>query len=113
MNELYRISMITWWILTIIFILETAVGAYKLSPIVEIFIVVLEIILTIIFIPFIARWVAQVYETNKILGVILYLVIFGIFIVLDLIGFMLYVTYNTISAINSMFHYIYIQYISR
>ena len=107
MNEIYQISMITWWILAIIYLVETAVGAYKLSPIVEISIVVLEIIFAIIFIPFIARWVAQVYETNKILGVILHLVISGIFIVLDLIGFMLYVTYNTISAINSMFHYIY------
>jgi len=107
MNEIYRISMITWWILAIIYLVETAVGAYKLSPIVEIFMVVLEIIFAIIFIPFIARWIAQVYETNKILGVVLYLIISGIFIVLDLIGFMLYVTYNTISAINSMFHYIY------
>jgi hypothetical protein len=107
MDEAYRIPMVIWWVLMIIFILETAMGAYKLSLIFEIFIVVLEIIFAIIFILFIARWVAQVYETNKILGVILYLVISGIFIVLDLIGFMLYLTYNTIGAINSMFHYIY------
>jgi hypothetical protein len=102
--------MITWWLLAIIFIVETAVGAYlylSTSLIVKISILVLEIVWAIFFIPFVAKWVAQVYETDKMGGMIFYLVISGIFIVLDLIGFMLYSTYNTIDVINSMFHYIY------
>ena len=107
MNEIYQISMITWWLLAIIFIVETAMGAYlylSTSLIVKIFIVVLEIVWAILFIPFLAGWVAQIYETDKIRGMILYLVISGIFIAFDLIGFMLYSTYNTIGAINPIFH---------
>ena len=101
--------MITWWLLAIIFILETAVGAYlylSTSLIVKISIVVLEIVWAILFIPFLAGWIEQVYETDKIGGMIVYLVISGIFIVFDLIGFMLYLTYNTISMVNTMSHYI-------
>jgi hypothetical protein len=94
----------------IIFILETTVGAYLYlsTPLfVKISVIVFLIVWAIFFIPFVAGWVARVYETDKIRGMILCLLISGIFIVLDLIGFILYSTYNTIGAINSMFHYIY------
>jgi len=95
-SKRFWISEIIWSLMIIIFVIETRRGIeYTFSLIGT----VLLAAIGIIFVSIVAYVVAEAYEMNKEVARIVYLMIFLIFVILDLIGLWLYYLYSIILRI--------------